>query len=105
MNITKLAEKLRMTEDQSKSMVFHVVDFLMDNIPDEAIDAGAYHNIPANGDRNMIESYKAILWASFEKLDGQKPEAKGPWVHIDSSGISVTKERYPKGIVEIKQGF
>lgn len=66
----------------------------MDNISDEAIDCGAYHNAPYNGDKNMIESYKAILWASFEEVQGNKPKAAGPWVTIDPyKGIGVHSER------------
>jgi len=93
MHAEKLAEKMGVTPEKAKSYAFWLTDYLMDNLTEAAIDCGAYHNSPLNGDKNMIESFKAILWAMFEEIEGGKPEAAGPWVGISYDGISINKER------------
>lgn len=93
MNIEKLAEKLGVDVPKARSITFWVVDHLLDNISQKAIDCGAYTNSPMNGDKNMVESFRAILWAQYEELNGDIPEQPGPWVTVDPLGIQVHKER------------
>lgn len=98
----ELAARLQLSESQLRSAVFWIVDYLMDNISHDAVDCGAYHNSPMNGDRRMIDSYKAILWAQYEEIDGQKPKTAGPWVAIDVGGISIHSERPYYVLAEVK---
>ncbi|AKF13423.1 hypothetical protein PHIN3_160 [Sinorhizobium phage phiN3] len=84
MTIEVLAKSLDVTEDQAKSILFRVVDYLISQDPsDDVIDCGRWTNSPMNGIDNMIESYRAMLWASFEELDGQKVDKPGPFVVFD----------------------
>lgn len=94
LDIEYISKKTGIPVDKVESAMFWIVDHLMENISDDAINCGAYYNLQANGDKNMIESYKAILWAQYEEIDGQKPQSPGPWVTVDLiNGIGVHKER------------
>lgn len=93
-----------LNQQQARSVAFWLVDYWMENLSEDAINAGAYHNVPHNGDSNMIKSFQEILWASYEELDGQKPTPPGPWVSIDPvSGIQVHSKR-PVYTVEAHRG-
>lgn len=93
--IEDLAKYLNVDIEKAKSLCFWVVDFLMDDIPQNAVDAGMYHLPAYVGDVKAIEAYQAILWGAYEeKVEGNKAEAAGPWVTIDPvNGFLIHKER------------
>lgn len=92
-------KSLNLTDNQIGYVSLFLIDYLMDNVTEAAIDCGAYHNMPANGDKNMIESYRSILWAMYEEINGDTPEPEGPWVAIDPvNGITVHQQR-PKYVL------
>lgn len=78
------------------SVVFHLTDFLISNpIPRESLDCGMYRMPSHVGDTNFEEAFKDTLWALYEQLfEDKKPEAAGPWVHIGTDGIKISKERH-----------
>lgn len=83
-----------MPEKPTASEAFKVVDYFLDNISDNAIECGAYYNSPSNGDERMVKSFKEILWALYEELEGNVPQPAGPFVYIDPiNGISISKRR------------
>lgn len=84
MTIEVLAKSLDVDVRKAQSILFRVVDYLISQEPsDEVIRCGEWTNSPLNGVTNMIESYKAMLWASFEELDNQKVNIPGPWVTLN----------------------
>lgn len=84
MTIQKLAEKLKVDEKKAESILFHVVDFLIDIEPsDEVVACGSYYNSPLNGDTRMIRSYRELLWAQYEELVGQRPHPPSPTIRFD----------------------
>jgi hypothetical protein len=95
------------TEAKMKSIMFNVVDFLLNesNIPDAAIDAGMYY-IPSHvGDAKVLKAYQEILYACYEHYcEAGVTGPSGPWVHIDANGISLSKSRRPYCSVEIING-
>lgn len=83
MTIEVLAKSLDVDVQKAQSILFRVVDFLINyDMPDDVIDCGAYHNHGHNGINNMLESHKALLWASYEKLAGDIPYRQ-PRINID----------------------
>ncbi|AGR47844.1 hypothetical protein PHIM7_145 [Sinorhizobium phage phiM7] len=94
MTIEVLAKSLNVSEDEAKSILFRVVDYLISQDPsDDVITCGEWTNSPMNGIDNMIESYRAMLWASFEELDGQKVDKPGPWVTLDPDTMLFKMEK------------
>lgn len=92
-DIATLATKLRVDELQAKSILFWVVDFLIEReLSEDVLDCGRWHNHPHNGTDNMIESHKAMLWASFEELDGQKVDKPGPFVMFNPNTMQIELE-------------
>lgn len=93
--IEELAAYLKVDLKRAQSICFWVVDFLMDDVPQNAVDAGMYHLPAYVGDKRAVEVYQAILWGSYEeKVEGNKAEAQGPWVTIDPvNGVGIHNER------------
>jgi len=97
------------TDQKIKSIMFNVVDFLLNenSAPQEAIDAGMYY-MPHNvGDTKFVKAYQEMLWACYEHYceKGGVSGPAGPWVHIDSNGIHLSRERHPYDSVTIVKGL
>lgn len=93
MNITKLAEKLDMTEQQAKSALFRVIDMLLSSRPPEdAIENGMYCLPAYVGDDSFVEAYHETLWATYQHLVGDEIE-KQMWPNITPKGIFISVGR------------
>jgi hypothetical protein len=99
-SLADLALKMGVSEAQAKSHFFSVVDFLLNEdcaaVPEEAVDCGMYFMPAYVGDTKMMKAFGEVLWASYEHYCEKKVSGPaGPWVHIDSNGIHISKERHP----------
>lgn len=67
--------------DVVKSELFRYIDMLLEmEISDNVLDCGLYHNHQHNSATNMIKSHKAMLFAKYQELCGETPQADGPFI-------------------------
>jgi len=93
--IDDLAQYLDLDLNKLQSISFWLVDFLMTDIPEIALDNGSYYMPAYVGDKSIEESYKSVLWAVYEeKIEKKQAEPEGPWVAIDPvNGITIHKDK------------
>jgi hypothetical protein len=95
------AKYLNLTPEEYRRILYWSINFLNDNIPEDAVLAGSYTNIPANGVKNMIESYQAILWAQSEYFtQDRKVSLPGPWVELDMETNTFKVLKEPPGYLK-----
>ena len=95
MNYEELKAKLklyyRVDDNQVDGVLFNCVQFLLDNVSENTIDAGLYYNHRSNSEKNMVESYKTMLWTAYEETQGRPYEP----VQETVIGISMQVEGCP----------